>query len=329
MSNKPSLSISRRHFLRNSSLAAGGLLWGSADCLPAADSPAPLPTRVLGKTGLKPTCFTLGTAPLGFAGAIPLAEAADVVRFALDQGVTSIDTAPKYVRAEEIVGMALGRRRKDVILATKVWADTVAEAEESFSNSLRLLKTDYVDILYFHCLGERDVKKARQPDGVFAWLLKQKQSGKVRFVGLSGHSRTDRYEPFLTSGLVDVLLVVVNFVDRHTYNFEEKVLPIARRQNIGIVAMKVFGGASDKAGGYKNPAAPARMPADLLELAVRYSLGVPGVATLNIGVRNRRQLLADLEMVRRSSPLSPEEQAKIAQLGPQLAAQWGRHFGQP
>jgi hypothetical protein len=130
-------SISRRYFLRNSSLAAGGLLLGAAGILPAAaDSPA-VPTRVLGRTGLKPTCFTLGTAPLGFASAIPLAEAADVVRFAMDQGVTSIDTAPKYVRGEEIVGMALGSRRKDVILATKVWADTIAEAEQSFSNRPR------------------------------------------------------------------------------------------------------------------------------------------------------------------------------------------------
>jgi uncharacterized protein len=126
-----------------------------------------------------------------------------------------------------------------------------------------------------------------------------------------------------------VLLVVVNFVDRHTYNFEEKVLPIAVRQNAGIVAMKVFGGASNKAGGYKNPAAGSQMPAEHLELAVRYALGVPGVATLNIGVHNRQQLLADMEMVRRWRPLTPVEQSKVARLGSQLAAQWGRHFGEP
>lgn len=319
-------SVSRRVLLRNSGLAAGGILLGAARKGPASDG-GPLPTRVLGRTGLAPTCFTLGTAPLGFADKISLAEAADVVRLAMDQGVTSIDTAPKYVRAEEIVGMALGRRRKDVILATKVWADTIAEAEESFSQSLRLLKTDYVDILYYHCLGVRDVEKARKPDGVFTWLLKQKKAGKVRFAGVSGHSVVDRYEPFLAGGDVDVLLVVVNLADRHTYNFEEKVVPAAVRQNVGVVAMKVLGGASRKAGGYKNPDAAAEMPSDLLNLSVRYAMSVPGVATLNIGVHNRKQLLADLEMVRSYRPLSIEEQHKVAELGRPLAAQWGAHFG--
>jgi len=72
------------------------------------------------------------------------------VQEALDLGITSIDTAPKYVKSEEGIGKALGARRKDVFLATKVWADTIDEAEESFSTSLKLLKTDYVDLVYYH-----------------------------------------------------------------------------------------------------------------------------------------------------------------------------------
>ncbi len=120
---------------------------------------------------------------------------------------------------------------------------------------------------------------------------------------------------------------MVNFVDRHTYGFEETVLPVARKHNTGIVAMKVFGGARRKAGSYQNPEAPPELDVEHLESAVRYALGTPGVATANLGVHNREQVRKNVELVKGYKPLSPEEQAKLAELGEQLAAQWGPHFG--
>ena len=117
--------------------------------------------------------------------------------------------------------------------------DTIADAEESLSNSLKTLKTDYVDILYFHNLGDRLVDKSRDPDGVFTWLLKQKQAGKCRFVGISGHNLPERFPPFLESGDVDVVLLPVNFVDRYTYGFEEKILPVAVNETLFFLVAKV------------------------------------------------------------------------------------------
>jgi len=322
----------RRRFLVQSSSMAGGLALvltnqSARANEPAASGPIPLPKRVLGKTGLQVTTMTLGTAPCGICKSIAPPEIAKIVNRAIDEGVNCIDTAPLYDDAEEGVGLALGRRRADVVLATKVWADTIADAEKSLSKSLALLKTDYLDILYFHCLGERDMKRARGDDGVFNWLLKQKLAGKTRFVGISGHSRVDRYVPFLETGEVDVLLAVINLADRHTYNFEEKVLPAARKHNVGIVAMKVFGGASRKQGSYNNPKAPPEMPLDQLETAVRYALGVPGVATANLGVHNVEQMLKNVTMVRQFRPLSADEQRAADELGRKLAGTWGAHFG--
>ena len=250
---------------------------------------------------------------------------ADCVNAAIDLGVNFIDMARKYDVAEEGVGLALGRRRKDVFLATKVMADTVADAERSFSESLRLLKTDHVDLLYFHHVGDRKVEIARGADGVFTWLLKQKKAGKTRFVGISGHDRPHKFGQLLESGEVDVLLVALNFVDRHTYNFEEKVLPVARKHDVGVVAMKVFGGAQN--GNYPDPKCPPQLEVQHLELAVRYALGLPGVATLNIGVHNVEQLRKDVEMVKRYQPLTAEEQAKCLALGKELASRWGQHLG--
>ena len=96
------------------------------------------------------------------------------------------------------------------------------------------------DLLYFHQVGDRKIEIASGADGVFTWLLKQKKAGKTRFAGISGHNRPHKFVRLLESGEVDVLMVALNFVDRHTYNFEEKVLPAARKHEVGIVAMKVF-----------------------------------------------------------------------------------------
>ena len=311
--------VSRRTFLYRTGLLAGGAMLGAG----AAEGPAAsgeLPRRVLGKTQVSLTALTLGTAPCGFAKPHSPQNVADCVNAAIDLGINAIDTAPAYDVAEEGVGLGLGNRRKEVFLSTKVMADTIGAAEESFSKSLRMLKTDYVDLVYFHHLGDRKVDVAMNPDGVFTWLLKQKQAGKARFVGVSGHNRPGRFARFLDSGEVDVLLTIVNFVDQHTYHFERDVLPVARKNGVGIVAMKVFGGSRGM--NYADPNCPPQLDAKHLELAVRYALGIPGVATLNIGVHNVGQLRKNVEMVRGYKPLSPDEESQCTALGKQLSTEW-------
>jgi predicted aldo/keto reductase-like oxidoreductase len=271
--------------------------------------------------------MTLGTAPCGLSPDIPPAEIANIVNEALDLGLNSIDTAPAYKQSEEGIGLALGSRRKDVFLASKVLADTLEEARKSLDESLRLLKTDCIDLVYYHSVGDHDVRQAMGPGGVFDWLVKQKEAGKFRFLGISGHHKPALFVPLLESNQVDVLLTVVNFVDRHTYGFEDKVLPVARKHNVGIVAMKVFGGAKKSAGSYANPKAPPELPLEHLASAVRYALGTPGVSTVNLGVHNREQLRQNVELVRNFQPLSAAEQAELADVGKQLAQQWGEHFG--
>lgn len=334
MSEQKKSNISRRTFVRRGGLLAGGMLVGAGGRKAAEGSEtrdrssnADWPRRVLGRTKVPVTTMTLGTAPAGLCPKILPPEIAEIVRYALDLGIDSIDTAPAYKQAEEGVGMALGRRRKEIFLASKVMADTLEEAEESLANSLRLLKTDCIDLVYYHNVGSHDVEQAMGPDGVFSWLVKQKQAGKFRFLGISGHNHPGMFPQLLETGEVDALLTVINLVDRHTYGFEDKVLPVARKHNVGIVAMKVFGGASKKAGSYANPDAPPEMDLKNLELAVRYALSTPGVATANLGAHKKEQVRKNVEMVKRFKPLSPDEQDQVTELGKKLAGEWGPHFG--
>ncbi len=338
MSRHESTSVSRREFVqRGGLLAAGGLLAGAGlpgrvtagPRSPAPGQPSfdPLPQRVLGRTQVSITAMTLGTAPCGLCPEIPQTEIARIVNLAIDLGVTAIDTAPAYVKSEESVGMALGARRKDVFLSTKVLADTIEEAQKSLDKSFELIKTDWFDLVYYHSVGDHDVDKAIQPGGVFDWLVQQKKAGKFRFLGISGHHRPLRFVPLLETGEVDVLLTVVNFVDRHTYGFEDKVLPVARKHNAGIVAMKVFGGARASAGSYPNAAAPPELDVAHLQNAVRYALFTPGVSTVNLGVHNADQLRQNIELVKRATALSADEERELAQLGRTLAHEWKDHFG--
>ena len=328
MSNNSSHGISRREFVRQTSVLAGGALYAGA-AIEAAAAPATeegaIPKRVLGKTGVPVTVMTLGTAPSGFIQPHNPKHVADCVNAAIDLGINAIDTAPAYDVAEEGVGLALGKRRKQVFLSTKVLADDVPAAEKILANSLKMLKTDYVDLIYFHQVGDRKVDVCRNSDGVFTWLLKQKKAGRVRFVGLSIHNRPAKCLELLDSGDVDVLLTVVNFVDRHTYHFEEKVLPVARKHNVGIVAMKVFGGARNSQ--YADAKCPPQLDVAHLDLAVRYSLGIPGVATLDLGCHNVEQIRKNIEMVSKAQPLSADDKAKVEALGKEYAAQWKDHFG--
>lgn len=314
--------LSRRSFLQAAVVAGGAALTGSVRA--AESSPSELPKRTLGKTGVTITAMTLGTAPCGFWKPHSPQLVADCVNAALDLGVTAVDTAPAYDVGEEGVGLGLGSRRKSVFLSTKVLADNVAAAEKILANSLKVLKTDYIDLAYFHQVGERDQEAALKADGVFTWLAKQKQAGKIRFVGISGHNRPGRFAKYLESGQCDVLLTVVNLADRYTYKFEENVLPIAQKNGVGVVAMKVFGGAKNMQ--YATAKGP-NMPLEHLDLAVRYALGVQGVATLNLGCRTVDEVRQDVAMVAAYKPFTAEEAAKADAVGQSLAPQWGTHYG--
>lgn len=78
---------------------------------------------------------------------------------------------------------------------------------------------------------------------------------------------------------------------------------------------------------YTDPKMLPQLDPQHLELAARYAMGVPGVATLNIGVHNAAQVKRNVEMIKRYKPLSDPEMAQCQALGRQLAPQWGPHFG--
>jgi predicted aldo/keto reductase-like oxidoreductase len=151
-----------------------------------------------------------------------------------------------------------------------------------------------------------------------------KRQGVVRFIGASGHLHPTRFHEALDSGEIDVLMNAVNFVVQHTYDFEHKVWSRARHMNVGLVAMKVLGGAARDQGGFK-------LDGTYYEKAIRYALSIPGIAVAVIGLENIAELEKAATLVARAQPLSPAEGLDLARIGLDLAStpEWKTVYGTP
>lgn len=286
-----------------------------------------LPMRVLGKTGISLPILGFGTAPAGRR--LAQREAIRLFESALNAGVKYFDTAPEfagYGKAQEQLGHLLKMRRPEVFLVTKCYDPTYDGTLKLLERNLKELQTDYADLVFVHSLGadKMDPAVVFSRKGAYAAVVKAKSLGLTKFIGLSGHNRPERFAQAIQRFEVDVLLNVVNFADRHTYNFEERVWMIANRLNVGLIAMKVFGGEqkSGEAG-----LSHCLMPTTHLDMAFRYALSVPQVACGVIGMATPTELQENLRRARTFSPLNAREGENLMKVGRSLASQWGTHFG--
>jgi aryl-alcohol dehydrogenase-like predicted oxidoreductase len=313
--------VSRRDFLRT---AGAGALALSASGLPA-DEKAVLPQRVLGKTGVKAPIIGLGSAPGGHRTE---KEAVAFYHKCIDSGITYLDTAPEfagYGKAQLYLGQVLKERRKEVFLVTKCWEPDGEKALALLKKNLAELQTDHADLVYAHSIGDDKMvpEKIYAADGVCKALDRARKDGLTRFVGVSGHSRPDRFLKALQEWDYDVMMNAVSLVARHVYNFEEKVWPVAAKKGVALVAMKVFGGAP---GGDKKPKG-ARLADNFLQSALRYALGLPHVSTAVVGIHDDEELKQNLEWVRTYKSLTAEELAALDKPTKELAEKWKAVYG--
>ena len=245
--------LDRRNFLKSSILGTGGAML-SAPILSGHSfkrNSEGIITRTLGKTGIEMPVVNMG---------VMRADNPNLVRAALDAGMTHFDTAHGYQNGnnEEMLGNFFkDMQREKLIIATKVQpADKIRETgglgpgstKEDFMNkleiSLKRLQMDYVDILYQHAV---DSKEAVHFEPMLDALITAKKEGKARFIGYSTHSREPEViEAAIETGIVDVLLVAYNFGQDH-YEEIKAAIAKAAEKGIGIVGMKTMaGGFLDK-----------------------------------------------------------------------------------
>jgi uncharacterized protein len=234
--------LDRRSFLKTTvGTTVAAALGGVADSwAKAAETYGKMPMRTLGGTGLKVSLIGLG----GLHAALSKTdeESIALTHRALDLGINFLDNADCYLdgRAEELMGKAIEGRRQKIVLMTKVDPRDAKASREILERSLRRLRTDYLDIWQFHALDSlADLDKVLGPGGAMETAEKAKKEGKIRFVGMTGHSFETQLEMTKRYPL-DTYMMTLNCVDPHFRSFRKNVVDEAVKKNAGIIAFKTM-----------------------------------------------------------------------------------------
>lgn len=242
----------RRAFLKRvTSVAAFGLVADWASAIPSYDKFGDiLPQRQLIRNGEKVTSFSMGGYHQGVTENLKEAEA--MIERAMELGVRFFDNARVYHsgRSEEYYGRFLTPKYRDqVFLMTKSHAKTGENARKHLDESLKAMKTDYLDLWQIHSINSIDDIDSRIKEGVLDVFLEAKEQEKTRYLGFTGHRNPKVHLYFLSRleelGLeLDTCQLPINVCDPSFESFQHQVLPVLLEKKYGIIAMKTMAGGS-------------------------------------------------------------------------------------
>ncbi len=266
--------------------------------------------RRLGNTGLEVSALGFGGWEIGSCG-LPDPEIGSLLNAVLDSGINLIDTAAAYFRSEELIGNAISSRRNEFVLISKCGAlDGFTREDwskkgviETIERSLKLLKTDYLDIAQLHSCSAEILRQADCIEG----LIRAQERGMCRFVGYSGDNEDAAFA--LGQNFFDTLQTSVSIADQAAIDSN---IHRAHDKGIGVIA--------------KRPAANAvwrfdekpddsyfheywerlkkldypflkRTVEESVATALRFTLSIEGVATAIVGTTSERNLRANVKNV--------------------------------
>jgi aryl-alcohol dehydrogenase-like predicted oxidoreductase len=289
--------------------------------------------RKLGKTDMNVSALGFGGSEIGYQRTSSSAVR-KLLNNALDAGLNAIDTAGCYESSEELIGKAVGQRRKDYYLFTKCghergWGEPdwrPASLERTITRSLKRLKTDYVDLIQLHSCAEEYLRRSE----VIEALERACGRGLARYIGYSGDGQAALYA--VTSGAFDTLQTSVNIVDQGVLDL---ALPEAVKRNIGVIAKRPLANMAWH-NGNRPPSDPYAhaywerlqqldydfWPQDMKEsvaLALRFTLTVPGVHTAIVGTAKPGRFSENAAAIA-AGPLPGELLARIRSRWQQVAA---------
>jgi aryl-alcohol dehydrogenase-like predicted oxidoreductase len=254
--------------------------------------------RTLGKTGLAVSVLGFGGAEIGFNPSQTQEDVDALLNAAIDAGLNLIDTAAAYKTSEEMIGRAVGHRRKEFVLITKCGAvDGFTRSDwskkgilETIETSLRLLKTDYLDVAQLHSCDREILRRGESVEG----LQRAQEKGYTRFIGYSGDNEDARAA--IEMNVFDTLQTSVSIADQTPIDGN---IPLAVKQNLGVIAKRpvanaVWRHSSKPADSYhhaywdriqklKYEFIREQDLTNSVGTALRFTLSIPGVATAIVG----------------------------------------------
>lgn len=304
-----SSELNRRGFLQNSGLVSAGLaLTGSLAEAQTKQTPLDMtnvgddliPRKPFGNT--REQLSVIGLGGYSLADAPSLQDAISIVHEAIDAGVNFFDNAWEYHdgKSEEWMGEALKGRRDKVFLMTKVCTHGRDKnvGLEQLEQSLKRLKTDHLDLWQIHeCVYDNDPERHFAPGGVIEALDEARKSGKVRYVGFTGHKNPAIHLKMLSYGYpFNSVQMPLNAFDATYRSFQTHVLPEVNKRGMAGLGMKSLGGNGQ----------PIIQGIVTVEEALRYAMSLP-VATTISGIDSRTVLKQNLAVARGFKLMTAQE----------------------
>ena len=242
-------------------------------------------------------------------GALPIQrishdDAVKLVRRAYESGINYFDTANAYTDSEEKLGDALHDVRQEVIISTKSDGGDKKTVQAHIEESLRRLRTDYIDLFQFH--NPAELPDPEDPDGPFAAALEAKQKGYIRHIGITNHRLKVAHDA-IDSGNFETL----QFPFCHLAAPQDlEIVEQCKAVDMGFIAMKGL------SGGLLNNA----------EACYAFMQEYPNVVPI-WGIQREEELDQWLELTARNPHVTPEIQAIIDKDRKELAGNFCRSCG--
>lgn len=188
---------------------------------------------VLGKTGLEVNKNGFGALPIQ---RVTKKEAVYLLQKAFYNGINYFDTARAYSDSEEKMGAAFEYTRDKIIISTKSQAQNGEEMRRHLEESLKNLRTDYIDIYQFH--NPAFCPKPGDGTGLYEAALKAQEEGKIRHIGITNH-RIAVAKEAVESGLYETMQFPFSYLAAEQ---DLEIVEMCRKENMGFIAMKGLAG---------------------------------------------------------------------------------------
>ena len=275
--------------------------------------------------GLKLSELGLGTMRLpvvdGQYSHIDRQELKKMVKYAMDNGVNYFDTAYGYHDgdSESAIGEALrDYPRESYYLADKFPGYDLSymdKVEEVFEEQLRRTGAGYFDFYMFHNVYEKNVDPyLDEKYGIFEYLMKQKENGRIKHLGFSAHGRLDVIEKLLDAygEHMEFCQLQINYVDWEFQQAREK-LELLKSKNIPVWVMEPVRGGMLASLSKENESMLKKLRPEesVCSWAFRFLQGLSGVGVILSGMSNMEQLKENIDIFKENKPLTQKENEAV------------------